>query len=63
MHMLGGKHVNDAFDDEFFYWWSHELIYIDDYPCASMDFCRDREPTPPPDSMWEISVSEKFVSF
>jgi hypothetical protein len=30
MHIIRGECVKNAFDDELFEWWSHQIIAIDD---------------------------------
>lgn len=39
MKCLGGDDVpRMTFDDKFFSWWDQQVIAVDDYPYAKMDF-------------------------
>ena len=41
MHRLGGGRVANPYLTEFFPWWQRQLIAIDDYPYAGIEFCGD----------------------
>ena len=52
MKRLGGGEVpRIAFDDDFFTWWDQQIITIDDYPYARLDF-RDPNLALPPTTAW-----------
>jgi hypothetical protein len=49
MKRLGGGDVpRTAFDDDFFSWWDQQIIAIDDYPYAGLDFRGDPDLVLPP---------------
>ena len=53
MKRLGGRDVpRTNFYDEFFAWWDQQIIAVDDYPYASMDFQGDPELVLPPNVAW-----------
>jgi hypothetical protein len=39
----GGGHLGDPWDDAFFSWWSRQVVAIEDYPYARIDYCNDLE--------------------
>ena len=41
MSKLGGRRVANPYPAEFFPWWWRQLITIDDYPYAGIDFSGD----------------------
>lgn len=47
---LGGGQVVHPFDDEYFDWWDRQIIAIEDYLYASIDFSRDPNMAMPPGS-------------
>ena len=48
MCRLGGGRVANPYPAEFFPWWWRQLITIDDYPYAGIEFCGDPGmPLPP----------------
>ena len=53
MKRLGGGEVpRIAFDDDFFAWWDQQIIAVDDYPYAGMDFRGDHDLELPPNAAW-----------
>jgi hypothetical protein len=44
----GGGRTIEAFDDKFFDWWSRQILVIEDYPYAGIDFSRDPDMGVPP---------------
>ena len=53
MKRLGGGEVpRNAFDDHFFAWWEQQIIAVDDYPYAGLDFRGDPDLVLPPDAAW-----------
>jgi len=53
MKRLGGGEVpRTAFDDDFFSWWDQQIIAIDDYPYAGLDFRGDPDLALPPTAAW-----------
>jgi hypothetical protein len=57
----GGGRTNDSFDDEFFAWLSQQILAIEDYPYARIDFSRDPDILVPPGE--ERGEMGKFASF
>ena len=48
MHRLGGGRVANPYPANLFPWWRRQIIAIDDYPYAGIDFRRDLGmPLPP----------------
>ena len=53
MKRLGGGEVpRTTFDDEFFLWWEQQIIAVEDYPYAGMDFQRDLDLVLLEDAAW-----------
>ena len=53
MKRLGGSEVpRTTWDDEFFLWWGEQIIAVDDYPYAGMDFRGDPDLVLPPGTSW-----------
>jgi len=52
MGLGGGEVPINTFDDEFFSWWEQEVIAVEDYPYASMDFRGDQDLVLPPEATW-----------
>jgi hypothetical protein len=54
----GGGRTNESFDDDFFAWMSRQILVIEDYPYARIDFSRDPEiPIPPGEERGEMGKS------
>lgn len=63
MKCLGGGDVlRTAFDDEFFSWWEQQIIVVDNYPYAGMDFRGDSDLVLPPNAAWG-KIGNHFLSF
>lgn len=45
---LGGGRMPSPFDIEFFTWWERQVILIEDYPYASIDYRHDPDMVVPP---------------
>ena len=53
MKRLGGSEVpRTTWDDEFFQWWEEQVIAVEDYPYAGMDFRGDTDLVLPPGMAW-----------
>ena len=62
MKRLGGSEVpRTTWDDEFFLWWGEQIIAVDDYPYAGMDFRGDPDLVLPPGTAW--GTVGKFAKF
>ena len=62
MKRLGGSEVpRTTWDDEFFRWWGEQIIAVDDYPYAGMDFRGDPDLVLPPGTAW--GTVGKFAKF
>jgi len=61
----GGGRTNESFDDDFFAWLSQQILVIEDYPYAGIDFLRDPEiPVPPGEERGEMGkFSSLFFCF
>jgi len=63
MKRLGGGDVPKmTFYDEFFAWWDQQVITVDEYPYAKMDFRGDPDLVLPPDVEWG-TIGNNFLSF
>lgn len=62
MLRLGGGRVVHPFDDEYFHWWSHHIVAIEDYPYAGINFSQDRDIVVPLCSRLG-AISKFFVFF
>ena len=66
MKRLGGSEVpRTTWDDEFFLWWIEQIIAVDDYPYAGMDFRGDPVLVLPPDAAWGAvgKFLQKFLTY
>jgi hypothetical protein len=48
----GGGHLGDPWDDAFFAWWECQVVVIEDYPYAGIDYHNDPEMPIPPNSAY-----------
>jgi hypothetical protein len=39
----GAGRVHEAFDDKLFDWWAHQILVIEEYPYAGINFLRDTD--------------------
>jgi len=63
MKRLGSGDVpRMTFDDEFFAWWDQQVITVDDYLYARMDFRGDPNLVLPPDATWG-TIGNNFLFF
>ena len=63
MKCLGGRDVpRTAFDNDFFSWWEQQIIAMDDYPYAGMDFRGDLGLALPLDAAWG-EIGNHFLNF
>jgi len=61
---LGGGAGSRFYDDAFFSWWDQQVIGIDDYCFADVDFRNDPELVLPPDAQWgRIGMTFKIFVF
>ena len=65
MHRLGIGRVSNPYPTDLFPWWRREIISIDDYPYAGIDFCGDTDiPIPPRAAYGEIgNESQTHIKF
>jgi hypothetical protein len=54
--------VPTPYNEEFFFWWRRELIALDDYPYAGMDFIGDMHMPLPPGSTYGYIGMKKFFN-
>ena len=53
MKRMGGSEVpRTTWDDEFLQWWAEQVIAVEDYPYAGMDFWGDPDLVLPPGAAW-----------
>ena len=52
MRRLGGGRVANPYPADFFPWWRQQIVAIDDYPCAGIDFWGDLNMPLPPGSAY-----------
>ena len=52
MQRLGGGRVANPYPAEFFPWWRRQIVAIDDYPYAGIDFMGDSDMPLPPGSAY-----------
>ena len=63
MHRLGGGRVANPYPAEFFPWWRRQLIFIDDYPYAGIDFHGDLDMPLPPGAAYGDIGNESQTHF
>ena len=66
MHILGGGRVANPNPTEFFPWWQRQIIAIEDYPYAGIDFLGAPDmPLPPGAAYGDIGKESEthFLSF
>lgn len=59
---LGGGWAPSPFDDEFYDWWSRQVIDIEDHPYAGIEFSRDEEMVVLPGSRLR-AIGKYFIVF
>jgi hypothetical protein len=45
---IGGGRTIEAFNDAFFDWWARQILEIEDYPYARINFSKDLDMLVPP---------------
>jgi hypothetical protein len=64
MRRLGGGRVPTPYNDEFFFWWRRQVIALEDYPYAGLDFKGDPNmPLPPGSAYRDIGMQLFFEYF
>ena len=66
MHRLGGGRVANPYPTDLFPWWQRQIVTIDDYPYAGIDFHGDLDmPLPPRVTYGDIGNKSQtlFLSF
>ena len=63
MHILGGGRVSNPYLADFFPWWRRQIVAIDDYPYAGIDFLGDLDILVPPRSAYDDIGNEPRPSF
>jgi hypothetical protein len=64
MRWQGGGRVPTPYNDDFFHWWRRQIISLDDYPYAGIDFKGDPDmPLPPGTTYRDIGMSNFFKYF
>ena len=63
MRRLGGGRVANPYPAEFFLWWQRQIISIDGYPYAGIDFRGDPDMPLPPGSAYGDIGNEPQLTF
>jgi hypothetical protein len=64
MRRQRGGRVPTPYNEDFFYWWKRQVIALDDYPYAGIDFRGDPDmPLPPGTAYGDIGMSKCFELF
>ena len=63
MRILGGGRVSNPYPADFFPWWQRQIVAIDDYPYAGIDFRGDPDMPLPPRSAYDDIGNESQPSF
>ena len=67
MRRLGGGRVANPYPADFFPWWRRQIVAIDDYPYAGIDFQGDPDmPLPPGSAYGDIGNESRpslFLNF
>jgi hypothetical protein len=58
----GGGRVPTPYNDEFFFWWSRQVMALEDYPYAGIDFRGDPDMSLPPGSTYGDIGMQKFLN-
>jgi len=58
----GGDELRMNFNDEFFAWWDQQIIAVNNYPYAGMDFQGDPDLVLPPNATCG-DIGNNFLSF
>ena len=48
----GGDIVHSVYDDDFYIWWERQLLALEQFPYAGMDFRGDPDLVLPPGGIW-----------
>ena len=64
MKRLGGSEVpRTTWDDEFFQWWEEQVIAVEYYRNAGMEFCADLDLVLSPGAAWGASSEISILIF
>ena len=63
MRRLGGGRVANPYPTNFFPWWQRQIVAIDDYPYAGIDFCGDPNMPLPPEVTYGDIGNESQTHF
>jgi hypothetical protein len=61
MRRQGGGRVSTPYNDDFFFWWRRQVIALDDYPYAGIDFRGDPDMPLPPGAAYG-DIGNKFLN-
>jgi hypothetical protein len=61
MRRQGGGRVSTPYNDDFFFWWRRQVISLDDYPYAGIDFRGDPDMPLPPGATYG-DIGNKFLN-
>ena len=63
MRRLGGGRVVNPYPTDFFPWWWRQIVTIDDYPYAGIDFFGDPDMSLPPGAAYGDIGKESQIHF
>jgi hypothetical protein len=63
MKRQGGGRVSTPYNDVFFLWWWRQIISMDDYPYAGINFRGDPDMSLPPRASYGAIGKKKFTNF
>jgi hypothetical protein len=59
----GGGNLGDPWDNTFFYWWSDQVVAIEDYPYTGIDYHNNQEMPIPPNSSYKDIGIKYFLNY
>ena len=63
LHQGGGGSVQSVYDDDFYLWWERQLLALEHFPYAGMDFRGDNDLVLLPGGEWGPSRIFVFMFF
>ena len=55
--------MQSVYDDDFYFWWERQLLALEQFPYAGMDFCGDNDLILPPRGAWGELGNFYFQNF
>jgi hypothetical protein len=63
MRQLGGGRLPTPYNDDFFFWWRRQVIALEDYPYAGIEFRGDLNMPLPPGSAYGDTGMQNFFEY